>query len=513
MQSYNDPDGGQQCHCVNVDECTDQTLAYQHSCVSSTCADTDGDFDCDCYSTGNWVQIDSRRCGPDAGYLVNPNDPTNTIDIDECSEDPTEAAHPPDSNFAHTCTDGAICSNSPGSFTCICPVGQSETSDGGCEDTNECLAGTHDCATVELCQDIPGGWKCSCAAGYTDTRATSADPINCVDFDECASAVGMVQRQCDANAQCANTDGSFTCECNCEQGQTCYGSLSIFPDGHPHSGVAVDHPGQICVEVNYASCSDNNGVGPCDPATDENSVTVGQCTTIVQAGGAAGASCSCSPNTAYRMLDADTGKCLSGEMSQQCGVATSGSTATIGCDIGKIKGIKFASWGRPIGTCGKFTVDATCHRDVRDKVSASCIGQTSCTINARETDLGGWSDSTCSDGASRLYIEAECDCDGGIEDEDSGVPNGKCRCPCQDADDIFLLKLKVSAKILHFTKKFRTSSSVWSQAHSRMRCSCHLGPHRTCPSLGCRSPNPTPMSHTHVPRTSAPTSAVDNTRG
>ncbi|XP_055332728.1 nidogen-like [Paramacrobiotus metropolitanus] len=52
--------------------------------------------------------------------------------------------------------------------------------------------------------------QCVCQAGYQIAPGSdpAAQPISCVDIDECTS-----RNECSPNAECTNTDGSFRCQC------------------------------------------------------------------------------------------------------------------------------------------------------------------------------------------------------------------------------------------------------------------------------------------------------------
>ncbi|XXT15899.1 FG-GAP-like repeat-containing protein [Sorangium sp. So ce429] len=69
---------------------------------------------------------------------------------------------------------------------------------------DECALGTDNCDANAACTDTPGSFTCACDAGY------SGDGVTCTDVDEC----GLGTDNCDANATCTNTPGSFTCACN-----------------------------------------------------------------------------------------------------------------------------------------------------------------------------------------------------------------------------------------------------------------------------------------------------------
>ncbi|XP_077970347.1 uncharacterized protein LOC120328585 isoform X2 [Styela clava] len=75
-------------------------------------------------------------------------------------------------------------------------------------DVNECLSGIHDCNINAECTNTNGSFTCSCNAGY------SGDGKVCTDADECI----LKTDSCHANATCENTIGSY--KCTCESGYT-----------------------------------------------------------------------------------------------------------------------------------------------------------------------------------------------------------------------------------------------------------------------------------------------------
>src|SRR5262249_44354580 len=75
-------------------------------------------------------------------------------DIDEC------ATH------IDTCDAHAACTNTSGSYTCICTQGYA--GDGHtCTDVDECKAGTATCDVHAPCTNTPGSYRCICTQGYT----------------------------------------------------------------------------------------------------------------------------------------------------------------------------------------------------------------------------------------------------------------------------------------------------------------------------------------------------------
>ena len=130
-------------------------------------------------------------CGTDGGDFSY----AGCDDIDECTAG------------THTCDANAACTNTDGSFTCACNSGYTGAGQAGdCADDDECTAGTHTCDANAACTNTDGSFTCACNSGYTGAGQAG----DCADDDECTAGT----HTCDANAACTNTDGSFTCACS-----------------------------------------------------------------------------------------------------------------------------------------------------------------------------------------------------------------------------------------------------------------------------------------------------------
>eukprot|EP00286_Rhodomonas_abbreviata_P027873 CAMPEP_0181303152 /NCGR_PEP_ID=MMETSP1101-20121128/8394_1 /TAXON_ID=46948 /ORGANISM="Rhodomonas abbreviata, Strain Caron Lab Isolate" /LENGTH=1307 /DNA_ID=CAMNT_0023408683 /DNA_START=219 /DNA_END=4139 /DNA_ORIENTATION=+ len=73
-----------------------------------------------------------------------------------------------------------------------------------CSNIDEC-SGFNDCHANANCTDTNGSFTCTCNTGY------SGNGTSCPNIDEC---VGFNLTNCHANATCTDTDGSFTCACD-----------------------------------------------------------------------------------------------------------------------------------------------------------------------------------------------------------------------------------------------------------------------------------------------------------
>lgn len=91
-----------------------------------------------------------------------------------------------------------------------------------CVDINECHSRTDNCDTNAYCINTHGSFRCICRAGFIGNGVTctaqQTQPCRpgfrpwgsmCVDINECATN----DDNCDDNAVCTNTLGSFRCTC------------------------------------------------------------------------------------------------------------------------------------------------------------------------------------------------------------------------------------------------------------------------------------------------------------
>jgi hypothetical protein len=134
--------------------------------------------------------IGSYQCLCDHGYLLD-SDGLTCNDVNECE------------NGNNSCHDNANCTNTIGSYTCSCNTGFS--GDGiTCNNIDECeVMGLSDCHADAECRDTVGSYECTCKSGYT------GNGTYCADINECLNA-----STCDPDAECTNIPGSFTCVCN-----------------------------------------------------------------------------------------------------------------------------------------------------------------------------------------------------------------------------------------------------------------------------------------------------------
>eukprot|EP00933_Yihiella_yeosuensis_P000658 TRINITY_DN10103_c0_g1_i1.p1 TRINITY_DN10103_c0_g1~~TRINITY_DN10103_c0_g1_i1.p1 ORF type:complete len:890 (+),score=119.49 TRINITY_DN10103_c0_g1_i1:43-2712(+) len=132
--------------CVNVNECKLQI----HNCdIHASCNDTEGSFTCSClpgyngsgtHFSGKWPPIDG------------------CWDTDECRR-------PLDKWNKTACVKGAKCTNTIGSYSCVCGPGY--VGDGqNCTNVNECTLGVHNCHKKASCNETEGSFTCKCFRGW-----------------------------------------------------------------------------------------------------------------------------------------------------------------------------------------------------------------------------------------------------------------------------------------------------------------------------------------------------------
>ena len=95
----------------------------------------------------------------------------------------------------------------------------------------------------------------------------------------------------------------------------------------------------------------------------------------------------------------------------QCAKVPENTTLQLGCGSkgGVIEHVRFASWGKPHGTCGSFGVDVSCHRSVVEQLESQCLGKPACTaITASTGELGRPCAPPGTGAPLALYVEVEC---------------------------------------------------------------------------------------------------------
>lgn len=107
------------------------------------------------------------------------------------------------------CSEHAYCKPDGAEAYCVCEEGWTfDPTDiaAGCIDVNECdtsLGPVGRCGIQARCANTLGSFACQCPEGYTGDAYKQ-----CLDIDEC-----QVEGSCGVGAECINKDGSFSCEC------------------------------------------------------------------------------------------------------------------------------------------------------------------------------------------------------------------------------------------------------------------------------------------------------------
>ncbi|KAM9688602.1 adhesion G protein-coupled receptor L4 [Trichechus inunguis] len=126
------------------------------------------------------------------------------------------------------CLPNAKCEIQNGVEACYCNMGFSGNGVTICEDDNECENSTQLCGENANCTNTEGSYYCMCAPGYRSSsnqdKFITNDGTNCIDIDECSESVA-----CGDHAVCENVDGGYNC--SCEEGyQTPTGDLRFEPN-------------------------------------------------------------------------------------------------------------------------------------------------------------------------------------------------------------------------------------------------------------------------------------------
>ncbi|KAK3577967.1 hypothetical protein CHS0354_020807 [Potamilus streckersoni] len=171
------PDGRWECYCDSAKGLSGDGLkgANNTGCIPTvyTCRFQD---DCHKLATCNELAV----CACKQGYTGDGKNICN--DVNECSANP--------------CNKNARCENTQGSFICTCNAGFIGN---GATCTYTCNTDA-DCHQYGKCF----GGLCRCAIGFSGDGKDS-----CNDIDECATD----GNNCNINAVCINTEGSFSCVC------------------------------------------------------------------------------------------------------------------------------------------------------------------------------------------------------------------------------------------------------------------------------------------------------------
>ncbi|XP_025082483.1 multiple epidermal growth factor-like domains protein 11 [Pomacea canaliculata] len=208
---------------VDIDECS--TNSSTCSGQQEVCTNTLGGYVCGCAdgyqkNASNLCDVCATRFfGKDCSSICTcvTQNTVNCSNVDgacacksgwrgkNCSEDVDECTQTPS-----LCVANSTCSNSPGSYRCVCNPGYKTLSDGSCTECTSYTYGTNcssqcqcNATNTVSCHHVTG--NCTCKQGWSGTTCNT-------DIDECAS---LNTHNCTRQQEtCTNTLGGYRCTCN-----------------------------------------------------------------------------------------------------------------------------------------------------------------------------------------------------------------------------------------------------------------------------------------------------------
>ncbi|KAK2162840.1 hypothetical protein NP493_1501g01086 [Ridgeia piscesae] len=198
-------------NCTDIDECDEKTSGCEQEC-----SNTKGSFVCSCI-TGYDLNADNKTCAIDddecqqnrggCNHICNNFDGGFNCSCDDgfqLMKDKKGCKPCPSGTWGKDCLRDCNCRDSD--TACNVKTGCAECPDGftggDCrKDINECNV-NDPCDGHSTCSNTIGTFKCVCHAGYTQYNATV-----CQDLDECESD------PCMNGAECKDGDNSYTCRC------------------------------------------------------------------------------------------------------------------------------------------------------------------------------------------------------------------------------------------------------------------------------------------------------------
>eukprot|EP00095_Tigriopus_kingsejongensis_P012598 maker-scaffold642_size120736-snap-gene-0.27 protein:Tk12598 transcript:maker-scaffold642_size120736-snap-gene-0.27-mRNA-1 annotation:"GH13743" len=201
--------------CQDIDECQ----STENPCgANSICLNVPGDYECQCIAplVGTPPEQPCRdpclevNCGQRAscqivkseafciceeGWAYNPKEiSSGCLDIDECDKSISPTGK---------CGVNAICSNSPGSFNCVCAKGFNGDPYIGCFDIDECAENRFICGREALCTNQVGSYSCQCYNGGQ--------------YDPSSLSCQEKRRSCQSDQECIGNAVCFNGACNCQE--------------------------------------------------------------------------------------------------------------------------------------------------------------------------------------------------------------------------------------------------------------------------------------------------------
>lgn len=143
---------------------------------------------------------------------------TKTADVHQCGVWTKKSTTHAFSTFQPT---GSCHDRGFNAFECLCQAGWT---DSNCDrDVNECLTGTHECDRNAGCSNTEGSYQCECKDGYQDdVEACRNDPklpscgLGCHDIDDCTTHTPGKEK-CVHSSSCTDL-GVHAYRCQCSEG-------------------------------------------------------------------------------------------------------------------------------------------------------------------------------------------------------------------------------------------------------------------------------------------------------
>ena len=181
-------------------------------------------------------------------------------------------------------------------------------------------------------------------ANWCSGQPSVSQTFDCSALGSC-DGTGWSVRQCD-------TPAAFVCENPCDDHDPCTKDAVV--------ASACQHVAVVC----------DDG----DPCTEETCDPTGGCEATPSAA-------TCDDHDACT-----DDACESTRLCAQVGEQLA-KVATLSCPSGVIANVAFATYGKPLGSCGSYEVGA-CAADVTAYVEGKCLGLSDCTIDLSESGGG-----------------------------------------------------------------------------------------------------------------------------
>jgi uncharacterized repeat protein (TIGR01451 family) len=137
--------------------------------------------------------------------------------------------------------------------------------DFGYHEVDECAEGTDNCDANASCTNTPGSFTCECNPGFT------GDGVTCVDIDECLSS------PCQNGGTCSNNPGSYTCTCPAGfDGVNCENNINeCAPNPCQNGGTCTDGINSFTCTcpAGFDGVNCENNINECEPNPCQNGGT------------------------------------------------------------------------------------------------------------------------------------------------------------------------------------------------------------------------------------------------